>query len=228
MALELRLPDGRRRALTAVICDMDGLLVASEALSTAAWRAVLAGYGVRMTDADVAEMFGLRIDEDAALLIARYRLPANDADLAQAKTARMLALVRAQLQPMPGALAFVGWLQAGGVPHALATSGLAEYAAACLDAVGLGAAFPVRVTGDAVPRGKPAPDIFLEAARRLAIAPAGALVLEDAPNGVAAALAAGMPVIAIPNAETRGLPFPAPTAFAGSLAEAQSWLALRP
>ncbi len=220
MRLALRLP------LEAVICDMDGLLVDSEGLSTEAWRVVLARHGVMLTEADIADMFGLRIDEDAALILARYPLPITVADLVQAKSDCMLELMAGALQPMPGALDLAAWLEANAVPHALATSGLRDYAAACLNAVGLGASFPIRVTGDMAPRGKPAPDIFLEAARRLGIAPERCLVLEDAPHGVAAALAAGMAVIAIPNAHTADLPFPPPTARLASLHEVLEQLML--
>ena len=219
MSITLRLP------IDAVIFDMDGLLVDSEGLSTEAWRAVLSSHQVTMQQRDIDEMFGLRIDEDSALLIARYHLAVTVDELVQDKNQRMLAMVRTHLAPMPGALEIVAWLVAQQVPYALATSGLGDYAAACLAAVGLGEHFPIRVSGEQVPRGKPAPDIFLEAARRLAIAPARCLVLEDAPHGVAAAVAAQMPVIAVPNSFTTSLPFPPVTARATSLQEVLTWLA---
>lgn len=218
MPITLRLP------IAAVICDMDGLLVDSEGLSTEAWRRALAPYGVALDDATVAAMFGLRIDEDAKLLIAQFHLAATVAELVEAKNARMLELVQEGLQPMPGARELVTWLVEQHVPHALATSGLAEYAAACLTAVGLGNAFAIRVTGDHVAHGKPAPDIFLRAAQRLDLPPANCLVLEDAPNGVAAAAAAGMRVIAVPNEHTAALNFPPVTARAASLHEVLDWL----
>jgi HAD superfamily hydrolase (TIGR01509 family) len=218
MPITLRLP------IAAIICDMDGLLIDSEGLSTEAWQRALAPYGVALDDATVADMFGLRIDEDARLLIAQFHLAATVAELVAAKNARMLELVRAGLQPLPGARELVAWLVDRRVPYALATSGLADYAAACLAAVGLGDAFAIRVTGDQVAHGKPAPDIFLEAARRLDLPPAGCLVLEDAPNGVAAAVAAGMPVIAVPNTHTTDLTFPPVTARAASLHDVLAWL----
>jgi HAD superfamily hydrolase (TIGR01509 family) len=213
MGLSLRLP------LEAVICDMDGLLVDSEGFSTQAWDVALARYGITLTEADVADMFGLRIDEDAALILHRYPRPISVADLVQAKSSAMLELIAGALQPMPGALELVAWLETHAVPHALATSGLGDYAAVCLDTVGIGTSFPIRITGDMVPRGKPAPDIFLEAARRLGSVPERCLVLEDAPHGVAAARAAGMAVIAVPNKHTADLAFPPPTLRLASLHE---------
>ncbi len=223
MSLWLQTPD-QELAIDAILCDMDGLLIDSEGLSTLAWRQALMNYAVELRESDIQAMFGLRIDEDAELLIARYGLPATVDALVAAKSAAMLALVRSELRPMPGAPEFVRWLQSRDVPRALATSGLAEYAAACLEAVGMAGAFTVRVTGGEVARGKPAPDIFLEAARRLGYAPARCLVLEDAPHGVAAAVAAAMPVIAVPNAETVALSFPPVTARATSLHEVLTWL----
>ncbi len=213
MTITLRLP------IDAIICDMDGLLVDSEGLSVEAWRTTLADLGVALTAADFDDMFGLRIDEDAELIINRYHLSATVAELVATKSARMLAMVATHLAPMPGAREVVEWLVTAGVPHALATSGLGDYAAACLTATGLLGAFPIRVSGEQVPHGKPAPDIFLEAARRLGIAPDRCLVLEDAPHGVAAANAAGMRVIAVPNALTAPLAFPPVTARMASLHE---------
>jgi HAD superfamily hydrolase (TIGR01509 family) len=211
-------------AFDAVLCDMDGLLIDSEGLSIAAWRAALAPYGVDLTDDDIVAMFGLRIDEDAAWIIAHYHPAATVQDLAREKSAQMLAVIRQALQPMPGARDLVAWLVAHDVPRALATSGLEDYARACLDAVGLAQRFDVWVTGDQAPHGKPAPDIFLLAALRLGIAPERCLVLEDAPHGVAAALAAAMPVIAVPNEHTAGLAFPTPTLWASDLGQVLQWL----
>jgi len=85
--------------------------------------------------------------------------------------------------------------------------------------------FDIEATGDEVERGKPAPDLFLLAAARLGVEPANALVFEDAPAGVAAAKAAGMSVIWVPNAHTRNLELAvAPDYTATSLFEALGWL----
>lgn len=224
MSLDLRIPSGVT-TIDAVICDMDGLLIDSEGLSTEAWRRALATYGVALKDADIDDMFGLRIDEDAELIINRYHLAATAPALVEAKSQQMQRLIDSgDLLAMPGASQLLEWLVTSDVPRALATSGLADYAVVCLRAVGFAEVFPVQVTGDEVARGKPAPDIFLLAAERLGLAPARCLVLEDAPHGVAAAVAAGMPVIAVPNAFTGPLSFPPVTARANSLIDVLMWL----
>lgn len=74
-----------------------------------------------------------------------------------------------------------------------------------LNSIGLAGRFESIVSGDAVANGKPAPDVFLRAAQRLNVPPSACLALEDAPNGIAAAKAAGMACIAVPNEFTRAL-----------------------
>lgn len=224
MPLLLSIPNSPPRSLGAVICDNDGLLVDTEPLAIAAGRVVLARYGVALSAADLDDMFGLRLDATVRLLLERFALPITPADLAAEKTAIMDEMIRTSLRPRPGARELVAWLAAWGVPHALATSGLRSHAALCLQVVGLADAFAIRVTGEDVTHAKPAPALFLEAARRLGFPPADCLVLEDASNGVAAALAAGMPVVAVPGHETAHLPFPTPTATATSLTQVLGWL----
>jgi HAD superfamily hydrolase (TIGR01509 family) len=84
-------------------------------------------------------------------------------------------------------------------PVAVASSAHADVIAAALEATGLAGAFEVVVSSDEVEHGKPAPDVYLEAARRLAIEPAACLVVEDSLNGVRAGKAAGMTVVLVPN-----------------------------
>jgi beta-phosphoglucomutase-like phosphatase (HAD superfamily) len=89
--------------------------------------------------------------------------------------------------------------------RAVASSGVRPYVEAVLGAIGLAGRFEVVVTGDDVAKGKPAPGVFLRAAERLNVRPPACLALEDAPNGIAAAKAAGMRCVAVPNAFTRTL-----------------------
>src|SRR5688572_12741995 len=106
-------------------------------------------------------------------------------------------LSRGKLMPMKGLHEFIARLKADGIKVALATSAPELNVAHTLTELGLIGDFPIIVRGDQVPRGKPAPDVFLEAARRLNVPPADCLVFEDAPMGVEAGKAAGMGVVAL-------------------------------
>ena len=112
-----------------------------------------------------------------------------------------------------------------GLPVALATSGLRSHADISLIETGLGGHFDIEVTGDQVERGKPAPDLFLLAAEGLGTSPAEAVVLEDSPLGVEAALAAGMRVVAVQNGRPTMPAFTVePTISVLTLMDAQKWL----
>ena len=99
----------------------------------------------------------------------------------------------------PGLWNFLKVIEKRRLPAAVATSSDAGQVRMSLQAAGLNQRFSCIVTGDQVPKGKPAPDIFLEAARRLGSLPRHCLVLEDSEAGVLAATAAGMPVLLIPD-----------------------------
>jgi len=110
---------------------------------------------------------------------------------------------------MPGVPDVPKRLFVDGYPLAVASSSEPEVIAAVIQALGLRGLFRAVVSAEEVPHGKPAPDVFLEAARRLDVAPARCLVIEDSAAGVRAAKAAGMTCVAIPCAETRHLDFSA-------------------
>lgn len=111
-------------------------------------------------------------------------------------------LSRGRLAPMKGLGRFVEHLRLEGIPVALATSAPRLNVEHTLAELGLTDAFPIIVRGDEVGRGKPAPDVFIEAARRLGVDAATCLVFEDAPMGIEAAHAAGMQVVALTTSFT--------------------------
>ena len=126
---------------------------------------------------------------------------------------------------MPGAREIVAFGREQNLPMALATSGMRAHADISLAETGLAGNFDVEVTGDEVQRGKPAPDLFLLAAERLGVSPETAVVFEDSPLGVEAAVAAGMAVIAIEGGRTVLPPFPvAPDLLVPTLIDALAWL----
>ncbi|MDG9720971.1 HAD family phosphatase [Streptomyces sp. DH24] len=184
---------------TAVVFDLDGTLVDSEPNYYEAGRRVLAEHGVPdFTWADHERYVGISTQDTVALWKERYGLRAPVEELLADKNRRYLALARAGTRVYPEMRAFVGLLAAEGVPMAVASGSSPEAIEAILAGTGLDAHLRTVVSADEVPRGKPAPDVFLAAARRLGADPADCVVLEDAAPGVVAAHAAGMRCIALP------------------------------
>ncbi|MFI9757193.1 HAD family hydrolase [Streptomyces sp. NPDC051963] len=184
---------------TSVIFDLDGTLVDSEPNYFEAGRQVLAERGVPdFTWADHERYVGISTQETVALWKERYGLRASVAELLAAKNRTYLELARTATRAYPEMRTFVERLAGEGVPMAVASGSSPEAIEAILAGTGLDAQLRTVVSADEVERGKPAPDVFLEAARRLGAAPADCVVLEDAAPGAAAAHAAGMRCIAIP------------------------------
>jgi HAD superfamily hydrolase (TIGR01509 family) len=113
---------------------------------------------------------------------------------------KLLAIYRDELPLLPGATEAVGRLAARW-PLALATSSNREVIDLVLDRSGLDRYFKAAVSSEEVPRGKPAADVYIEAARRLGTSPDGCVAIEDSENGIRSAHAAGMRVVAVPNRE---------------------------
>ena len=186
---------GRFRA---VIFDLDGTIVDNMALHAEAFTVFAERHGLPpLTAADRAKLDGRRNSEIFPVLFGR-EMP-RDEWLAyeHEKEGLYRKLSRGRLTVVAGLQALLGRLAARRVAVALATSAPELNVAHTLNEVGLTAAFPIVVRGDQVARGKPAPDVFLEASRQLGVPPEGCVVFEDAPMGVAAARAAGMRVVGI-------------------------------
>lgn len=184
---------------TAVVFDLDGTLVDSEPNYFEAGRRTLAEYGVTdFTWSDHESYVGISTQETLALWKERYGLAAPLDTLLGDTNRRYLELARASTRVYPEMRKFVELLADDGVPMAVASGSSPEAIEAILTGTGLAAHLPTVVSSDEVAHGKPAPDVFLEAARRLGAAAADCVVLEDAAPGAAAAHAAGMRCIAIP------------------------------
>ncbi|MCX4910885.1 HAD family phosphatase [Streptomyces sp. NBC_00878] len=182
-----------------VIFDLDGTLVDSEPNYYEAGRQTLAGQGVTgFTWTDHERYVGISTQETIALWKERYALDAPLDVLLADKNRRYLELARTSTRVYPEMRKFVELLAEDGVPMAVASGSSREAIEAILAGTGLSAYLRTVVSADEVASGKPAPDIFAEAARRLGAAPADCVVLEDAVPGAAAARAAGMRCIAIP------------------------------
>ncbi|MER7480661.1 HAD family phosphatase [Streptomyces sp. NPDC126510] len=182
-----------------VIFDLDGTLVDSEPNYYEAGRRTLAEYGIaHFTWADHERYIGISTQETVADWKDRYGLPASVEELLAVKNRHYLELARSATRAYPEMRAFVELLATEGVPMAVASGSSPEAIAAVLTGTGLDTRLHTVVSADEVEHGKPAPDVFLEAARRLGAAPSDCVVLEDAAPGAAAAHAAGMRCIAIP------------------------------
>ncbi|MGR4848967.1 HAD family hydrolase [Streptomyces sp. LARHCF252] len=187
-----------------VIFDLDGTLVDSEPNYYEAGRQTLAEHGVPdFSWADHERYVGISTQETVADWRERYGLRASVEELFTVKNRRYLELARGSTRAYPEMRRFVELLATEDVPMAVASGSSPEAIEAVLSGTGLDAYLRTIVSADEVAHGKPAPDVFLEAARRLGAEPAGCVVLEDAAPGAAAAHAAGMRCIAIPYVPTQ-------------------------
>ena len=177
-----------------VVFDCDGTLVDSEPLSGQAWAQVLDLYGYSITEEDVRNVLGRTYAFTHAYLAERVQLPDPETLWLELR-AILFRLLDTQLKPFSDAVAAVADLQVRGVPLAVASSSVRERLDRTLARAGL--AFDVSIAGDEVEHGKPAPDMFLAAARRLDVDPSRCVVVEDSPPGIAAGRAAGMPTLAV-------------------------------
>ena len=187
-------------AVEAVIFDMDGVLVDSEPLHFATTNLVLARRGAAIDRAFYDSRLGLPELEFFRDVVAHLGLRDPPGDLARERIRESLAaLAGADLLPMDGALECLLVLAADGRRLALASSATRARVALVADKFALRSVLAALVSVEDVERGKPEPDLFLEAARRLGVAPAACAVVEDAVHGVRAARAAGMAAIALPG-----------------------------
>ena len=206
-----------RAAIQAVIFDMDGLMIDSEPLHKEAWQVTLRHFGYELDEALFAQLVGLRTREDAVLLREHFRLPVMAEVLARQRNDLFLASLPGRVKPMPGLRELIAQVRVRRLRSAVATSGERRYVDAVVRELNLDDVFDAIAVAEDVERGKPAPDVYWLAARRLGLPPAQCLALEDAPNGVLAARAAGMRCVAVPNEMTRSLDLSAADARLPSL-----------
>jgi HAD superfamily hydrolase (TIGR01509 family) len=185
--------------IDAVVFDLDGLLIQTEEL----WdevREQLAREGGGSYDAQAQrDMMGMSSPEWSGYMHEHVGLPASPEEIAAEVIERMAARYRERLPLINGAVEAVERLAARW-PLGLASSSNRPLIDLVLELSGLDRFFRATVSSEEVARGKPAPDVYLEACRRLGVEPSHAAAVEDSHAGIASAKAAGMRVIAIPNA----------------------------
>ena len=185
--------------IVAVVFDMDGVLVDTEHLWDEVREELTEEWGGRYTPEAQQAMMGMSSHEWSRYLHEAVGLQ-EPPDVINAEVVRrMLARYETGLPIVPGAVDAVRRLAAEGFRLALASSSNRELIDAVLRELGLTSLFEVTVSSEEVGRGKPAPDVYLEAARRLGVEPAQCAAVEDSASGIRAAHAAGMRVIAYPN-----------------------------
>ncbi|MCP4422839.1 MAG: HAD family phosphatase [Chloroflexi bacterium] len=193
--------------LSAIVFDMDGLMVDSEPLSQQAWDDYLRPFGHRLSQETVESIIGFRADISTPIIKEMFRLPESVPQII-ANRAAIYSQIRANGVPtMPGLHELHTAIARHQIPWAVATSSPHRHATEILQQLGLEKQCHAIAAGDEVAQGKPAPDIYLLAAERLGIAPQNCLALEDSGPGSKAAVVAGMTVIAIPNAQTKTADF---------------------
>jgi HAD superfamily hydrolase (TIGR01509 family) len=186
-------------AIEAVIFDLDGVIVDSEIWWDEARREFAARRGRSWSEADRAAVMGANSRQWSATMRERLHLDEPDRQIERAIVEAVVERYRREGAPIiPGAVEAVRRI-ARAWPTAVASSAHGEVIDAALEATGLTGVFRVVVSSDEVDRGKPEPDVYLEAARRLGVDPRRCLVVEDSLNGVKAAKAAGMTCVLIPN-----------------------------
>ncbi len=190
------MPGGR---LEAVIWDMDGVIADTGPYHLRAWQGVFKKRGVDFTEEDFRRHFGQRNDT-----IIRDALGANlSAEeikaIAEEKEESYRRQVAHRVKPLPGAIELIKSLVKGGIKVAIASSAPLENIQLVTRRLGIGDCFQAIVWGEEVTEGKPSPQGFLLAARKLGVEPGNCLVIEDAVAGVTAAKRAGMKCLAVTN-----------------------------
>ncbi|HHI68391.1 MAG TPA: HAD family phosphatase [Planctomycetes bacterium] len=180
-----------------VLFDMDGVLVDSGPIHREAWKRLAREAGRPMEDSFFDRVFGMRNEEILEELLGPGLDRERKAALGKRKEEIYRALARERLAPAPGAAELVAALEKAGFRLALASSGPRANVELMLDVTGLGREMETYVSAEDVERGKPDPQVFLEAARRLALPPGRCVVVEDAAVGVRAARRAGMKVVGV-------------------------------
>jgi HAD superfamily hydrolase (TIGR01509 family) len=184
--------------IDAIVFDLDGVLVDSEAVWDEARRAVVADAGGSWRERATTDMMGMSAPEWSRYLHDELGVPLDPEEINDRVVAAVLERYRSELPLLPGAVDTVKRLAARW-PLGLASSANRPVIDAVLATAGLTECFRATVSSEEVVRGKPSPDVYLAAADRLGIDPERAAAVEDSSNGLRSAAAAGMAVIAVPN-----------------------------
>lgn len=191
------------RKVSAVVFDMDGVLIDSEPLWRKAEIKVLGNYGILLTEDDCKRLMGLRTDE-----VVKQILKDFDADYSVEKITRevldaVCVLIMEDGKTVDGMFDIVKTLSDKNIPLAVATSSPMQVVNTVLEKTGLKSYFNTVVSAEKFPYGKPHPEVYLQACRLLGFSPTECVAVEDSVNGVISARASRMQVIAMPDIESK-------------------------
>jgi HAD superfamily hydrolase (TIGR01509 family) len=184
--------------IEAVVFDLDGLLLETEEIWDEVREALARERGGRWSESAQRDMMGMSSPEWSRYMHETVGLAEPPEEINELVVERMAERYRSELPLVPGAVEAVERIAARW-PLAVASSSNRRLIDLVLELSGLAAHFHSTVSSEEVARGKPAPDVYLEAARRLGVDPARAAAVEDSDAGIRSASAAGMRVVAIPN-----------------------------
>lgn len=205
--------------IEAVAFDLDGLLVNTEELYQHVGGELLSRRGKTFEPDLLDAMMGRPQQVSLSIMIEWHGLADTVAGLAAETKEIFASLLDTGLRTMPGARELLGLLESRGIPRGVATSSGPEFAADVLGRVGLRERFAFVLTSADIVEGKPHPEIYEKAARRLGVPPVAMLVLEDSQAGCRAAVAAGAVVVAVPGGHSRRHDFTGARFVAESLAD---------
>ena len=186
--------------IAAVVFDLDGVLVDTESVWAEVREQLAVESGGRWTATSQRDMMGMSSPEWSRYMHDQLGVPLAPATISRQVVEGLESRLREHVPLLPCARETVAALAASW-PLAIASSANRPVIDLVLELTGLDALFRATISSEEVPRGKPAPDVYLEAARRLGADPTSCAAIEDSANGLRAAAAAGMRVIAIPNRE---------------------------
>ncbi|MFD7919608.1 HAD family hydrolase [Streptomyces sp. NPDC059740] len=176
-----------------LIVDWDGTVVDNGRRRLDALRQALVPYGLKVEEDWYTVHAGLPVRDLLRVLAGERELPVEDV----VRASRQRLLSGPPPEVITATLELLEQARARRIPRAVASSAAAVLVHTGIERLGLNGLLPIVVTAESVGRGKPAPDVYLEAARRLSVAPSRCLAVDDAPDGIAAARAAGMRLLTV-------------------------------
>jgi HAD superfamily hydrolase (TIGR01509 family) len=213
--------------ILAVVFDMDGLMFNTEDVYWEVGTELMRRRGRPFTSELNRAIMGRPPQACFEEMIRRYSLDDSWQRLAAESEAIFLSLLDDRLAPMPGLVELLSALEAAGIPKAICTSSTRRVLEAVLSRFQMEPRFQFTLTSEDIRRGKPHPEIYMQAQQRFAVRPAEMLVLEDSQAGCESAAAAGAFVVAVPCRHSRGQDFGVASLVVDTLADRRLYEALR-